>query len=313
MIITLAPFPSMEYIYGVEKLKLNGTSPSKSVAINVLSKGIYSAQMMKVLQEEPILLSSMGGFVGKYIKHYLDKSKVKSDIVWTDYETPHAVKITEESTTDAYTLNNMEHAASDKELYKLTQKLKCQIKNVSTMVIAGTLPSGVSPLIYKEWIAEGKRYNVKTILSAGQIEVLEAALEEKPYGLMFSLEQLKVLGIDTSSYESLCRELAIFLKQGVHYIGVYLKDRGALLLSKNKYCLIESPFLPIHKNNTATTGAFLGAFAIGVSRKYEQEKFAKLCLASAIAANDEVSRAICAKKDVDCLIKKVKVRELQRI
>ena len=93
MIITITPFPSIEYIYGIEEFTPNCQISSKNVSLNVLSKGVYSAQMMKVLQEEPILLSSFGGFAGKSIKHYLDKAKVKSDIVWTDYETPHQVKI----------------------------------------------------------------------------------------------------------------------------------------------------------------------------------------------------------------------------
>ncbi len=56
---------------------------------------------INILQEEPILISP-GGFVGKSIKHYLDKSKVKTDIIWTDSKTPHQIKIMLKKSTDYY-------------------------------------------------------------------------------------------------------------------------------------------------------------------------------------------------------------------
>ena len=79
------------------------------------------------------------------------------------------------------------------------------------------------------------------------------------------------------------------------------------MLSKNKYCLVQSPTHLLNQNNTATSGAFLGALAIGINRKYEQEKIAKLCLASALSADDNVMHTICNRKDVDYRYKKTKI------
>lgn len=124
MIITITPFPSIEYIYSVETFISKEIIPSQNVSLNILSKGIYSAQIMKVLQEEPILISSFGGFTGKSIKHYLDKSKVKSDIVWTNYETPHQVKFLLEKSADYYNLRSQDTFTIDKEFDKLSYKLK---------------------------------------------------------------------------------------------------------------------------------------------------------------------------------------------
>ena len=312
MIITITPFPSIEYIYGIEEFTPNCQISSKNVSLNVLSKGVYSAQMMKVLQEEPILLSSFGGFAGKSIKHYLDKAKVKSDIVWTDYETPHQVKITLSTSSDYYAICSEEDFAIEKELLKLSYKLKTHIKKVSTLVLSGRLPHGQNPQIYKEWVKEAKAHNVKTLVSTGQKEVLYFVLEEKPYALMFTLSQLKELGYDISNIETILDQLLPLFEHGIHYIGVYLKEKGALMLSKHKYCLVESPFLPINKNNTAASGAFLGAFAIGINRKYELERFSKLCLCAASAANSNVNYQICTRKDVESRLKKTKIKQLIR-
>lgn len=310
LIITLTPFPTIEYIYSVESLTKNQVLPAQNVSLNILSKGVYSAQIIKILQEEPILISSLGGFVGKSIKHYLDKSKVKTDIVWTDSETPHQVKIMLKKSTDYYLLKSHEDFTMDKELDILSYKLKSHLKKVSTVVLSGKLPVGQSASIYSEWIAWSKAHNIKVILSTSQKEVWENIQSQKPYALFFTVKQLESLEIPMDTNQKIVASLAPILGEGLHYICVYLNNKRALVLSKNKYCLIESTVQLIHTNHTASSGAFLGALAIGIHRKYEQEKIAKLCLASALSADDRVNHKICTRKDIEYFYKKTKVKQI---
>jgi fructose-1-phosphate kinase PfkB-like protein len=309
MIITVAPFPSVEYLYNVDFLEPNCEINSNDVSLNILSKCIHSAQIIKILQDEPILLGMLGGFAGKYIKHYLDKTRIKSDIVWTEAETPHKMKILVENSNAYYLLKRDQHYDFSKEINVLSQKLKLQLKKVSTLLLAGYIPQGANPAIYKEWIKEAKLYNIKTIVCTGQKEVLEHTLLETPYALMFTKDQLNDLQINTESRGKMLAALIPYLKQGVHYIGLYLKDEGAYMLSKSKLCFMELPYPVNVQNNTASSGAFLGAFAIGINRKYEQEKFAKMCLAAALSANYDVDKPICSKKDIDILTKKIKLKK----
>lgn len=311
MIITLTPFPSIEYIYRVEEFEPKKLLTSKNVSLNVLSKGVYSAQMMKVLQEEPILISSFGGFAGKSIKHYLDKSKIKSDIVWTNYETPHQVKIILQHTTEDYTLRSQEPFILDKELLRLSYKLNEHIKKVSTLVLSGRIPVHQDHSVFADWVKISKKHNVKTIVSTGQKEVWTYLLTEKPYALMMTEEQLKDLEFDTTDLTEVVKQLSQYLGDGLHFICIYLKDRGALILSKNKYCHVQSTISLLDQNSTAASGAFLGALAIGINRKYEQEKIGKLCLAAALSADDNVTHRICTRKDVDYRYKKTKVRQIE--
>ena len=310
MIITVAPFPSIEYIYDVNYLETNCEINASNVSLNILSKCIHSAQIIKLLQDEPILIGMLGGFAGKYIKHYLDKSRIKSDIIWTDIETPHKMKILLQQTKDYYLVKRDPSYNFDKEASKLNQKLKTYIKHVNTLLLAGTIPESISSAIYKEWIKEAKQNNVKSIVCTGQPKVLEHVLEEPPYALMFTKDQLNSIGIMGETKEQIAASLIPYLQQGVHYIGVYHKDLGGLMLSKNKFCFIEPPSHLVLQNNTAASGAFLGAFAIGINRKYEQEKFSKVCLAAALSVHGDVDKPMCSKRDLDLLAKKVKIKEL---
>lgn len=310
LIITLTPFPSIAYIYGIEELVPHKMLPSKSVSLNILSKGIYSAQIMKVLQEEPMVISSFGGFGGKSIKHYLDKSKIKSDIVWTDYETPHQVHILSQKDMSDYTLQSNEDFHIDKEMSKLTYKLNQHIKKVSTLVLSGYLPEHQDPKVYSQWITLAKQHNVKTVISTGQQKVWENVIEAKPYAILLTEEQLKALGYCYDNEQAIIDALYPLLGNDLHYICVYLKNSGALIISKSKCCQVQSSFHLLNVNNTASSGAFLGALAIGINRRYEQEKIAKLCLAAALAANDNVMHNICTRKEIEYRYKKTKVKDI---
>jgi fructose-1-phosphate kinase PfkB-like protein len=201
MIVTVAPFPSVEYIYHVDFLEPNCEINSKKVSLNILSKGIHSGQIIKILQDEPILISMLGGFAGKYIKHYLDKFRIKSDMIWTEAETPHKMRILRQDSKEYYLLKSDVPYVFDKEIQKLSQKLRGQIKKVSTLLLAGHLPEGIDQSIYKEWIRESKSHHVKTLVCTGQKDVFYHALSEIPYAFMFTKSQLIALGFSANSKE----------------------------------------------------------------------------------------------------------------
>lgn len=310
MIIALTPFPSLEYIYSIEKLEPNELLYSKDVSLNILSKGVYAAQIIKILQEEPILISSFGGFVGKSIKHYLDKSKIKSDIIWTDYETPHQVKILLQRQLDYYTVCSKAPDHLNKELEKLTNKLSVHLSKVSTLILSGKIGTEQEGNIFKEWIHMAKRHNIKVIVSTGQAHVWSHIIEEKPYALFLTEEQLRTLSFKTETLTQIITQLVPYIGGGLHFICIYLKDRGALLLSKHHYCHVQAPFRLLNQNNTAASGAFLGALAVGINRKYEQERMVKLGLAAALSINDNVLHRICNRKEIEYRYKKTRVKNI---
>lgn len=307
LIITLTPFPSIEYIYSIEDLIPNKSMPSKSVSLNILSKGIYCSQMIKILQEEPIMITSLGGFGGKSIKYYLDKARIKSDIVWTNNETPHQVSILSEKNGSTYTLLSGEETLGEKEFSKLTYKLNQHIKKISTMVLSGGVNNPYKVEAFVEWINLASNHNIKTVLSTGCSDVWQAIKSKKPYAVMFTKQQLKNLGYAYHDPRQIIQDMTPLLHQGIHYICIYLKNEGAFILAKNKHCYIHATSQLLNPNNTAASGAFLGALAIGVNRQYEQEKIGKLALAAALAADDNIMHEICVRREVEYRYKKTKI------
>lgn len=310
MITTFDILPSVEYIYNIDKMIPFTDMETKELNVKIISKSIYAAQIVKVLQGDPIFVGILGGFAGKYTKHHMDKSKVKSDIVWMDTETPHKISILDQDKSRPTSIIKNPYKINEKDIIKLEQKIKTHIKRTTTLVLEGECLEGVSYNIYTRLVEEAKKYNVKTIINTGEKEILDNIVDKVPYSFIFTIDELEKIGIDTDSIENIVGQLAPYLAKGVHYIGVDLQNKGGLLLSKNKLCYMEPTIESQNPYTPKCSAAFLGAFAVGVDRKYEQEKIAKLAMAASLGAQE--SLGVYTKNSIDKLVKKVKVRELPK-
>lgn len=312
MIIAVDLLPRVEYVYNVNKLMPYGHMDVGEMQVQIISQAIHGARTIRMLQGDVVFTGILGGFVGKYSKHYMDIKKIKSDILWAEIQTPHGIKIVDEEMDSDTVIQKDLKIVDERLVAKLEQKIKLSIKRTTTLLLEGRMLNGVCPQIYNRLIGEGKRYSVKTIVTTNQPTVLSAVLEQAPYGLMFTMNQLEALGMDPRHVEDIVQALRVYLDKGVHYIGVDLQNQGGLILSKNKFCYVEPIIDEVNLWSDRSSAAFLGAFAIGIDRMYEQEKIAKLAVASAFAFQISGENMPYNKSAIDKLLKKVKVRELSK-
>ena len=310
MIIVMSPVPSISYEYNINELLTNKEVDATSINHYVYSKGIHSARTIKILQDEPLVLSALGGISGKTIKHQLDKFKIKADIVWTDVNTPQKIRLYEVTSKNNYLINTLPENLRPRDFSSLTLKLKSHIKKISTMIISDefnvTSDYDIGEL-YKQWSIEAKKNNVKVIFSTGKLCNLKKICTTKPYCLVFTQNQLIELGYDISSREQIVSQLLPLTKEGIHYIAIYLRDQSSIIIAKNK-CYMINYIGSI--NNELTNyfgGVFLGSFAIGINRKYEIEKIGKLSLSAAISATSNANEPIITRKSIESLSSKTKV------
>lgn len=310
MIIAVDLLPKVESLYKVNQLIPYGQMDIQDMQVRIASDVIHGTQTIRTLQGDVVFTGILGGFIGKYIKHHMDIKKIRSDIIWVEMDTPHEIKIADEDIEKVTTLSQNLSLMEPKIVTKLEQKIKLSIKPTTTLLLEGRLLNGACPSIYSRLIEQGKTYSAKTIITTDQQGVLEAILEQAPFGLMFTITQLEKLGIDTSQVEGMVSQLRAYIDRGVRYIGVDLENQGGLLLSKNKSCYVEPIVDQTKRWIRESSAAFLGAFTIGIDRKYEQEKIAKLCVAAALAFQQTQESGNYNKNAIDQLFNKVKVREL---
>ena len=312
MIIAVDLLPRIQYSYNINSLIPYGKMEAETMEARVISQAIHGAKTIRVLQGEVVFTGILGGFVGKYAKHYMDIKKIKSDIIWAEMQTPHEIKMFDQETNQETAVQKDLKLLDERILWKAEQKIKLAIKPTTTLLLEGRILNGLCPQTYSRLIEEGKRYSAKTVITTNEPEVLSTLLGQVPYGLVFTMDQLDALGIDTDHIKSIVQRLREYIEMGVHYIGVDLKNQGGLVLSRNKFCYVE-PTVDVASSWTdKSSAAFLGAFTLGIDRRYEQERIAKLAVATALAFQKSKENEPYNKSAVDKLLKKVRVRELSK-
>jgi len=310
LIITVVLNPIIHETYYVEELQVGQKNWIKDQEIEIQSAGVHAAKVIKILQGEPLVHGFLGELNGRYIKNELDRSNIKSNFGWIVAHNQVNTTIIEKKTEKVTILSNRGIMIGPKEEKYFRKRIHGDMQNGRVMILGNNIPEGITSNLYYDLIIEGKKQNIKTIL-ATEGEQLIKGLEANPYAIKITEEGLLDLNIEETSHEKIVEYLYPWVQKGIHYLALDLGVQGAYLLSKNKICYIEPPEKDFTHNPLATH-AFLGAFAVGIERKYEQEKIAKLAVATSLAFMEQESEGPMKKSDIDIMFKKVKVREIKQ-
>ncbi len=309
LIITVELNPIIHETYFVENFQLEKDNIIIEQTIEIQSAGVHAAKTIKILQGEPVVHGFLGELNGRYIKNELDRNKIKTSFVWIAAHTQVNTTIVDKTHTQVTNLVNQGIDIQQKEEMYLIKKIHQEMPNGRVMILGNNTPKGLSAAFYQDLIVEGKKQNIKSVLAAEEQQLLYG-LEAIPYAVKLNEKQLQQLNIHGETIEQWLPQLQQWIYKGIHYIALDLGERGAYLLSKNKSCYIEPPPLRFSYNPLASH-AFLGALAVGIERKYEQEKIAKLSLASSLSFMQQTQDQPMKKSDIDSIFKKVKVREIR--
>ncbi|TCK92428.1 fructose-1-phosphate kinase [Natranaerovirga hydrolytica] len=312
MILSVTLNPSIYKTSIIEDFQLSQTNEIEDYRIELNDGPIHTVHAIKVLQGEPLLVGFNGGPGGRYLKSYLEKSKIKSDFTWMHQEIKTIHKLIDNKKNIETLLIDKGINIDEKAIRTFFQKLQNHIQEVSIMILSGDMPRGIKKEDIYRIMSIAKEKEKKMVISL-ETDILKSILEKSPYAIFLDEKNLDELEIDINNEENMLKEIYKLL---VHYkikcIGLYLGDSKIYTISKNKICVVDSSKRAqiTVNNDKGIKDAILGCFALGIDRKYEQEKITKqMCgveLASQVAQYD----VLCQRKDVDYYTKKTKIKEV---
>lgn len=310
LIVTVTLNPSIERTCIVEGLEVDKENIVLDQSSAVIGGQVTTGKVIKILQSEPMIFGLFGGLNGRYIKNHMDKLKIRTNIIWMPGETKNKISIVDPVSGTKTVFLDKGIAVAKKEKNRIMRNFEESIKDCSAVVLGDEIPSELEPELFAEMIRIAKERSKKTIIT-GEGEALRKAVEAHPYALKITKKGLEDLGIGKVSNDKLPIALYELLQSyRIHYLALDLGIEGAYLLSKNKVCYLRSEKTIEPLKTEGATETFMGALAVGIERKYEQEKIGKIAVAASLAAMNVDDQEICRKIDVDFLMKKIKVREL---
>lgn len=304
MILTIALNPGIEKHIKIGRYEEGAIVDVDRYDLRIAGSSIYAAYIMRLLQAEPYVLGFAGGIGGRYIKNFLDKNRIKSNLITKDKELKTTIIINADNGTTTRLVDD-EEAFIETDAKNLKHKLVTQIDGAELFVINGDITHSGSRDILMASIDLVQKAHKRLVLALEGDQILPF-VECSPYAILLDEGQVEILtdGSDDLEESLEClRQLAI--KNHIHYIFFPSGDQ-IIGVTRNKisygYLPDETPALVVWEKH-----AVLGGLAIGVKRKYEFEKMLKLMTSVRYAISEDNYPSLCTRKDIDLMKNKAKV------
>ena len=304
MILTIALNPGIEKYIGIHAYEEGTTIPVNQYDLRIAGSSIHSSYVMKMLQADPYVLGFAGGIGGRYIKNFLDKSRIKSNLITKDKELRTIMFITNGEGIVTQLVDD-EEAFTDADERNLKHRLVSHVDEAELMLVNGNIAHEGSRNMIQQSMALAAENNKRVVLAIDGVEIMPY-IEQSPFGLVLSPAQVDLL---TGEGESLEQRLEILrqlvIKHHIHYL-FYLWEDKVMGVTKNKIAYGTVPGR-VYEDLPWRKDAMAGGLTIGIKRKYEFEKILKLTCGVCYSITEKAYPILCTRKDLDLNTNKTRV------
>ncbi len=239
MIYTVTFNPSLDYIVDVKDFALGMTNRTTSELMLPGGKGINVSTVLRNLGIDNTALYFSAGFVGDEITRLLREDGVNAEEIKVEGGCSRInVKL---SSIEGTEINGMGPVISDEGIERLYQKLDTLAEG-DFLVLAGSLPSGMSTTIYSDIMKRLEGKGVKFVVDATR-DLLRNALEYKPFFVKPNNHELgEIFGVTLKTFEEVEPYARKMQEMGAANVIVSLSGQGALMVTSDGECLtLEAP------------------------------------------------------------------------
>ena len=237
MIYTVTLNPSLDYFVTVPDFTLGKTNRTVSEQILPGGKGLNVSMVLKNLSRESCCLGFIAGFVGQEILRLFEELSIPSDFISIPEGCSRInIKLKNYEGTE---INGMGPAVSPAHLRALYARIKT-LKPQDTLVLAGSIPSGLPSSVYKEIMANLADQDVRIVVDAAKNLLLES-LPFHPFLIKPNEQELgELFGVTLSDREDVIPYAKKLQEMGACNVLVSMGGKGAVLAAADKK-LYSSP------------------------------------------------------------------------
>ena len=305
-IITITFSPSIDKSSSVRAMQPEKKMRCSTPTIEPGGGGINVARVINRLGGDVNAIFPSGGYSGMFFNQLLENEKVPFVSIQTKNETRENFVIFDETTKKEFRFGMPSNALFENEWQNIIKEIDKQ-ENVDFIISSGSLPPGIPINIYCELSKISKSKNAKFIVDTSG-EALKHAVNEGVYLLKPNLEELKILldiiDLKPENIEVAAREL--ITKNQIEIIVVSLGADGAMLVTKHESHTIKPPKVRV-KSTIGAGDSMVAGIVFGLSNNLSLKECLQYGIACGTATTMNLGSALCEKKDVLKLLKKIKL------
>lgn len=302
MIYTVTLNPSLDYYVTVKDFQTGRVNRTVAERITPGGKGLNVSQMLCSLGCESVALGFLAGFTGDEIERRVRELGVRTDFLragegfsrinvklWNDTAPEISGRESE--------INGMGPALGAADLEAFYEKLM-QLEEGDTLVLAGSIPSGLPDTIYQDICGKMAERNVRMVVDASG-ELLRNVLPYKPFLVKPNHKELgELFGCEITTREEAIPYACELQKLGAVNVLVSLAGEGAVLISEDGAVYPVAAPEGIVRNSVGAGDSMVAGFLAGYEKNQNYEEAFKLalCAGSASAFSDGIADGEAVRK-----------------
>lgn len=224
-----------QYIYDEENLKVNPGGKGLIAAINLKNLGYPDVQN----------IGFIGGKQGLYFEKMVQDFNVTTNYIYTSNEMRNNIKIIASDPPSNTLFNDYTYSVSERSVLELKKRFKRSIRENDLIMIAGSIPAGMSFDIYYELVQICNKFDKKVYLQASG-EALNRALKAEPeFVVPYFKHTHKILDVEVKTLDDYLKMGKEIQKRGAKYVIIpyhanrllFDKDGSIYMLSPKDYCI----------------------------------------------------------------------------
>lgn len=294
----------------LSRIELGEVNQVETLGIFPAGKGINVAKVLHDLGVDV----AVGGFLGEDnvgdFEHLFQTLSLEDKFQRVSGKTRINVKITE-TEADVTDLNFLGYEISPEVWSQFVESSLDYCKDFEFVAVCGSLPRGVSPQQFADWLARLSQKGVKVVLDSSNA-AFTAGLQAKPWLVKPNHRELEAwVGRSLPTLADIIAAAKQLKAQGIANVIISIGAKGSIWLSDNAVIQAQPPKC---ENVVSTVGAgdsMVAGLIYGLSKGLSQQQ--TLAFASAVSAF-AVSQSNVGVSDVsllDPILTQVKLTQLE--
>lgn len=302
VIYTVTFNPSLDYIVSVKDFRPGMTNRTSSELMLAGGKGINVSIVLGNLGIKSTALGFIAGFTGDEIVRRLHNSGINSEFIKiNDGISRINIKL---KSIDGTEINGQGPHIDSSHIEQLMNRLR-RLESGDILVLAGSIPAGISDNIYKDIMDMLKDKGVQIVVDATS-RLLTNVLEYKPFFIKPNQHELgDIFNVTLNTQEEVIPYALELKKMGAVNVCVSMGGKGAILVADDGNVYKAKAPDGILKNSVGAGDSLVAGFLSGWIEKKDYEYAFRKGVATGSAS--AFSERLATNGEVNSLIGKVTI------
>lgn len=300
MIYTVTFNPSLDYIVSVKDFRPGMTNRTSSELMLAGGKGINVSIVLGNLGIKSTALGFIAGFTGDEIVRRLHNGGINSEFIKiNDGISRINIKL---KSIDGTEINGQGPHIDSSHIEQLMNRLR-RLESGDVLVLAGSIPAGISDNIYKDIMDMLKDKGVQIVVDATS-RLLTNVLEYNPFFIKPNQHELgDIFNVTLNTQEEVIPYALELKKMGAVNVCVSMGGKGAILVADDGNVYKAKSPDGILKNSVGAGDSLVAGFLSGWIEKKDYEYAFRKGVATGSAS--AFSERLATVREVNMLIDKV--------